>query len=443
MGMVRLIGCLALLVLSWFATCSPSLAQSPCNENGDTDLEAVLSQHLERSAALMGMRGLPPPPQPEDIAAFASAITADLGSGTALLIFSAQEQDYCAVLLRPDAKPVSVHMADGVAHIDHALAEFAETHGITRTARSRAPQKRGVSIVEEAATPLPQGQPDALRHLSDTLLPEPIRRGLTGVRHLLIAPSGNLGTVPFSALTIDDSGAVLAERMSFAILPSLLEAAPGYVRISADYQIERPAETAPATEVIGPALVIGDPDGGGDPDWEFPPLPGARAEAEDIAALYGTQPLTGQQATLPVVLEGLQRRPRLIYLAAHGVADPDDPLRGSFIKLSDGRLTALAIQQMSLPAVPVFLSACQSGLGLAHDGGIIGLARAFDIAGAGPVTMSLWNIDDQATRTIMYAAVRNFGRQPLPEALRLAIMEYRAAHPGEPEKWAAFSVFGR
>ncbi len=196
-------------------------------------------------------------------------------------------------------------------------------------------------------------------------------------------------------------------------------------------------------QASGPPLIVGDPDGSGDPDFDFPPLPGARAEASDIAAKEGAEALIGSKATLAAVRSGLGASPSLIYLAAHGIADPDDPLDGSFIKLTDGRLTAREIQELELPPVPVFLSACQTGLGLAHQGGIIGLARAFDIAGAGPVLMSLWSIDDEATRTIMLATAQHLETHPLPEALRLAVEDYRAAHPSEPEKWAAFSIFGR
>ena len=436
-------GLLYLPVLGMLITSSIAWSQTPCGENGDTDIAAVLSQHLERSAGLMATRGLPPPPEPDDITAFGNALSSYIAADSALLIFSQTEDDYCALLWQREAEPISTRIAGGRTLVDTALLQFAEARNITGAARQRTPRQRGAVAVDEPMALSSASAPDTLRQLSDILLPETIRDGLSGIRHLLIAPSGNIGTIPFSALPLDTAGTVLAERMSFAILPSLLEAAPGYLRIAQSYEIVQSDEAATPVPALGPALVIGDPDGGGDPDWDFPPLPGARAEAHDIATLYGVKPLIGAQATLPAVVDRLRRSPRLIYLAAHGIADPDEPLEGSFVKLSDGRLTALAIQQMTLPSVPVFLSACQTGLGLNHEGGIIGLARAFDIAGAGPVMMSLWNIDDEATRAIMASAVRNLARHPLPEALRLAVLEHRKTHPHEPEKWAAFSVFGR
>ncbi len=432
---MRSLKILCMTVLAILAAMPAASAEPACG------FEAVLSQHLENAARLLGTRGLPPPPRPDDVAAFGQALKTYLEPGTALLIFGSSGADHCVLLLRRDANARSALLNGSLAEAGQALAQFAEARGIARAAHQRAPRRRGAMAVEEPAAQPGAGAAGALRQLSAIILPEAIREGLADIRHLLIVPSGNIGAVPFSALPLDRAGTVLAERMSFAILPNLLEAAPGYLRITPDYDIEEP-ETSQAA-VLGPALVVGDPDGSGDPDWDFPPLPGARAESQDIAVLYSVKPLTGREATLPAVVDGLALRPRLIYFAAHGIADPGDPLTGSFIKLSGGRLDALTIQRMTLPAVPVFLSACQTGLGLAHDGGIIGLARAFDIAGAGPVLMSLWNIDDAATRSIMTATVRNLEGHPLPEALRLAVVAFRRAHPAQPELWAAFSVFGR
>jgi len=92
----------------------------------------------------------------------------------------------------------------------------------------------------------------------------------------------------------------------------------------------------------------------------------------------------------------------------------------------------------------VILSACQTGLGKSMDAGIIGLSRAFQIAGANHVVMSLWNVDDEATaflmqRFIMYIQVSNifFPAEPL----RKAILSTKEKYP-DPSKWASFAVFG-
>ncbi len=88
---------------------------------------------------------------------------------------------------------------------------------------------------------------------------------------------------------------------------------------------------------------------------------------------------------------------------------PHDPLDGSYLvvtgKDKKDFLTAKEIQEVRndcrLEALLVVLSACQTGLGQEHEAGTMGLARAFQIAGAGQVLMSLWNIDDSQTAILM------------------------------------------
>ncbi|RYY65075.1 MAG: CHAT domain-containing protein [Chitinophagaceae bacterium] len=92
-------------------------------------------------------------------------------------------------------------------------------------------------------------------------------------------------------------------------------------------------------------------------------------------------------------------------------------------------------------------SACETGLGKAHAGGTIGLARAFEIAGARNVLMSLWEISDGQTPELMalftrYLVNEGKGQTYFPyEALRRAVREYKKKQP-DPYFWAAFSMFG-
>lgn len=110
------------------------------------------------------------------------------------------------------------------------------------------------------------------------------------------------------------------------------------------------------------ALVIGEPDLGD--NARFPPLPGARAEAEAVRDLlkgrgYEVLPLIGPDAKTNVILNAFFGKDyRIIHIAGHGAYDRADPRRTGVVIGNDQYLTAGTIQQ--LEAVPdlVFLNCC-------------------------------------------------------------------------------------
>jgi CHAT domain-containing protein len=73
-----------------------------------------------------------------------------------------------------------------------------------------------------------------------------------------------------------------------------------------------------------------------------------------------------------------------------------------------GILTADKISRMNFEGLDlVVLSACQTGQGKVTPEGVYGLQRAFKKAGAGTVVMTLWNVDDKATKDFMVRFFEN------------------------------------
>jgi CHAT domain-containing protein len=78
----------------------------------------------------------------------------------------------------------------------------------------------------------------------------------------------------------------------------------------------------------------------------------------------------------------------------------------------DGVLTAEEVASLDLSAAElVVLSACESGLGTVVDGeGVFGLRRAFEVAGARRLVLSLWRVRDDDAQFWMRAFYEAQGR---------------------------------
>ena len=170
--------------------------------------------------------------------------------------------------------------------------------------------------------------------------------------------------------------------------------------------------------------------------------------------LLGTE---AGEATLRTELTK-RRRWRALHLACHGLIDTRHPLESS-LELSvqpktDGHLTAAEIFALPLACEVAVLSACQTGSGtVVRSEGLLGLTRAFLVAGASRVICSLWKVDDAATSALMIEFYRLWNPKngqglSAAAALRRAqehvrTFEKNGQRPwADPYFWAAWVLWG-
>jgi CHAT domain-containing protein len=284
-------------------------------------------------------------------------------------------------------------------------------------------------VLRDKDTPDPQLK-QAARQL-DTLLMQPIRPLLGNTRYLLLALDGALNLIPFEAL-VDENGNYLVETYSF----SYLTAGRDLLRLQAE-QTNTPSTQPvilanPFFQKPGDVVAAVPPDNQSDntrsidlSQLDISPLDGTKLEAEAIASLLGVTSLLGSQATEAAVKQA--NRPRLLHIATHGFFEPapttpeaqatDNPflraglvLAGVNLRQSggeglDGILTAMETASLNLVGTKlVVLSACNTGVGDISAGeGIYGLRRALVLAGSQSQVISLWKVDDTATKGLMVA----------------------------------------
>ncbi|HZP49417.1 MAG TPA: CHAT domain-containing protein [Vicinamibacterales bacterium] len=316
---------------------------------------------------------------------------------------------------------------------------------------------------------------DAARALSRMLL-APIGRAVEGKR-LVIVADGALQYVPFGVLpapTADDRAAeaeplIVAHEIVAAPSASTIAA----LRRDAD---ARHTELKPVAIIADPVFSPDDPRLGahgpaaatpGDSDMArsasdvgisgFRRLRFSRDEADAIASLAAPAErfeATGFRASRDTALSPDLARFGTVHFSTHGILDSTHPeLSGLVLSLyddrgrpQDGFLRLHDIYNLELNAALVVLSACETALGPAINGeGLIGLARGFMYAGAPRVVASLWNVEDQATATLMkrfYADMMADGHTPAAALRAAQISMWKERRWAAPYYWAAFVLEG-
>lgn len=365
---------------------------------------------------------------------------------TAVLFYYSAGQTLCVWLIDSSGPSGFGHVPYDAARVEKLLKTFYRAERIEADQLSRTPQRRDASLPVIDRRPVSVPARNVLKSISRITFPGEIQQKLANYERLVIVPYGPLGTIPFAALP-GPAGRALIEQSEIIIAPSLYDfyAARQAITDPFKWKLKSPGchggfDPDNGSTPIRSALVIGDPDFSFDPDFNMPELPGARDEAHAVAALFGQTALVGLDATLEAVLEAAPRSD-LLYFATHGISYQEQGVN-SFIALTRGRWAGKDVQNVCLRHVKLaVLSACQTGMGQTVEGGTITLARAFQKAGVRTVAMSLWNVEDEATRTLMtdFSARIRDGATPAA-AMREATLETRKQFPLV-RQWASFAVF--
>ncbi len=424
---------------------SRSVPPTAC-ANSDESASVLLKRNTDDYVELMHLRGNVDFPQLEITGAL-QRMKGWLGARPtrdAVILMGQEAGRHCAYLIDADGIAAFGVSTISSANLSRVDSDWRARSGIDRGAAGRREAARTAAEreVSPPATSRFGSNRAALEAMAQSLLPGDVRRVALRYNHLYVIPYGDLGVAPYAALPSGNGATQLVDHVTISIAPN------AYVFLGDDVvsRVRAVTPRSPTCEERRTSVVVGDPDPPRDPVWRFPPLPGARREASQVARTLGVSPLIGPNATGSAFLERA-RAAEYLHVAAHGVAVSTSASSGleGFLAFSDGRLTAQTIQHACIPARLAVLSGCQTGLGGRHAGGIIGLTRAFHLAGVDEVIMSLWSVDDAATEQLMYLFWTKYvHRQPgetAGDALRASMIELRAEYP-DPRYWAPFEVFG-
>ncbi len=303
--------------------------------------------------------------------------------------------------------------------------------------------------------------PEKGRALGRLLLGEALSR-IDSDKNIIITPDGVLNMIPFEALTAGrtknaiqylgekykisyyPSASVMATMRQFKESPKLSRPLfalgdPVYEDSDARYSHRKSnnivlasADQTPGLNLRSALVRSG---------FSLQRLPETRDEVLKIGALFGYKThdpniKLDMDASKSELLKSDLGSYRFIHFATHGLLSGDIPyILEPALVLSqpgnrspeDGFLKMSEILEFKLNADAVVLSACKTALGKEIAGeGIVGLSRAFMLAGSKSVIVSLWSVESNSTAVLM----KSFYSHLKPgtsreEALRLAKQELK------------------
>ncbi len=292
-----------------------------------------------------------------------------------------------------------------------------------------------------------------------------IEAELKGKKQIYVSPDGVYNQINLNTLKRPDGDFVI-NRFDLTILGNSKD----LVSLKSKKAVARKKE----------ATLVGFPDYGGP---ELSALPGTKVEIDGVSKIlkgsgYQVKQFMAKDAT-EANLKSV-KGPSLMHIATHGYFLQDvestgyafgvsienannNPLLRSGLMLAgasatisgkrmpnlesndNGILTAYEAMNLNLEGTDlVILSACETGLGDIKAGeGVYGLQRAFLVAGADALIMSLWKVDDAATQQLMTAFYSNWVKLGNKQkAFKQAQLQLLAKHK-DPFLWGAFVMMGQ
>ncbi len=336
---------------------------------------------------------------------------------------------------------VQQKIPDGTALVLYApLADQLMIWCVTRTKREfrsiSVPRLAIESGLEGLRTAMQQRDGNRIdatvERLSD-LLTKPIDTMVGIPERLVIVPDALLAAVPFSILQ-DRAGHALVERSTISLVPS-----------AAVFTRAHPRHEPPRS-----ALVLGDPSFLADVAGPLERLVAARDEARGIGAMYRQSVVLTDDAATAVRFLELAPQQQMIHLATHALLSARDA-RDSALALApsgsdNGMLTLQRIALMKLqPNSIVVLAGCKTGAFGGGRGSIRSLSYAFLAAGSYASVGSLWDIDDETSRSFSFAFHQRILRAMTPaSALRDTQLQMRRSHDprlSHPAAWAGYQLY--
>ena len=399
-------------------------------------------------------------PQPLDL----KGIQQQLDKDTVLLEYSLGDERSYVWVITPDSLktyllPKREEVEKVARRVNQSLAARSIVEALESTAQRRTRIARADAEFQTAASELSR------------MILAPASAEF-GKKRLVIVPDGILQYVPFAALSVapnrplivDHELVSLQSASAFALQRQNLAnrpLAPKAVAVIADPVFStndrRLNPAAPAVNESASTRIIEHGPGGPGGQLSIPRLPFTRSEADQILAVSSagsSLKVVGFNASRAIASSGDLSKYRYVHFATHGYLDTTRAGLSAVVlsmfdkdgKPQDGFLRTHDIYNLKLPAELVVLSACETGLGKEVTGeGLEGLTRGFMYAGARRVVVSLWNVNDKATASLMqrlYAGMLRGDKTPAA-ALRAAQIEMlRTRQWQSPYFWAAFVMQG-